>query len=241
MPGAGNSNATNVGLATKDVYCHLGVFRIDPICRAPRATPPKSSAPKSLIKSRAKCRSDLSDNLLFRERRLSLFVGSMPNEPRRCLVQVWQPSNQRTLLDTAIACSISVSSLLASRGNVSLPLLIDVRRAPAFEADTTMLAGATWRDPFATDDWIKFLPHHSDIVVYCVHGHEISKNTCAALRAAGLKARYIEGGIEAWTAQSTPTIKKQSALSIPSPINAPSKWVAHERPKIDRIACPRLI
>ena len=184
MPGAGNSNATNVGLATKDVYCHLGVFRIDPICRSPRATPPKSSAPKSLIKSRAKCRSDLSDNLLFRERRLPLFVGSMPNEPRRCLVQVWQPSNQRTIIDTAIACSIS-ASLLTSCGSASSPLLIDVRRAPAFEADTTMLAGATWRDPFATDEWIKFLPHQSDIVVYCVYGHEISKNACAVLRAAG--------------------------------------------------------
>ena len=169
------------------------------------------------------------------------FVGSVPNEPRRCPVQVWQPSNQRTLMDTAIACSISVSSLLASCGSASSPLLIDVRRAPAFEADTTMLAGATWRDSFATDDWIKFLPHHSDIVVHCVHGHEISKNACAALRAAGLKARYLEGGIEAWTAHSAPTIKKQSALSIASPINAPSKWVARERPKIDRIACPWLI
>ena len=144
-------------------------------------------------------------------------------------------------MDTAVPGSTSVASLLASYGSAAAPFVIDVRRIEAFEADAAMLAGDTWRDPFATDDWIKLLPHHSDIVVYCVQGHEISKNACVALRAAGLKARYLKGGIEAWTAHSAPTIKKQSALSIPSPINAPSKWVARERPKIDRIACPWLI
>ena len=144
-------------------------------------------------------------------------------------------------MDTAIPNPISVSSLLASRGTASSPLVIDVRRAPAFEADTTMLAGATWRDPFAVDDWTKFLPHHGQIVVYCVHGHEISKNACAALRAAGLNASYLDGGIEAWKENGAPTIKKRPALSIPSPINLPSIWITRERPKIDRIACPWLI
>ena len=32
-----------------------------------------------------------------------------------------------------------------------------------------------------------------------------------------------------------------SQLAIPSAVNAPSKWVTRERPKIDRIACPWLI
>lgn len=144
-------------------------------------------------------------------------------------------------MDTAIPNPISVSSLLASRGSASSPLVIDVRRAPAFEADTTMLAGATWRDPFAVDDWIKFLPRRSGIVVYCVHGHEVSKNACVALRAAGLNARYLEGGIEAWKEKAAPTIKKQPVFSVPSPINTPSKWITRARPKIDRIACPWLI
>ena len=38
-----------------------------------------------------------------------------------------------------------------------------------------------------------------------------------------------------------PTIRKRSQPTIPSLINAPSKWVTRERPKIDRIACPWLI
>ena len=144
-------------------------------------------------------------------------------------------------MDTAIPSPISVSTLLASRGSASSPLVIDVRRAQAFEADPYLLAGATWRDPFATEEWIKFLPRHVAIVVYCLHGHEISKNACAALRSAGLDAQFLVGGIEDWKASGGPLIRKQSQPSIPSPINAPSKWITRERPKIDRIACPWLI
>ena len=144
-------------------------------------------------------------------------------------------------MDTAIASPISISSLRASSGSAASPLVIDVRRAQAFDADTVMISGATWRDPFATDDWIKFLPRDRDIVVYCVHGHEISKNASASLRAAGMNAHYLDGGIEAWQAAGAPTTKKRAALSIPSAINMPSKWITRERPKIDRIACPWLI
>ncbi len=143
-------------------------------------------------------------------------------------------------MDTVIS-SISVAQLLQRSGSASFPFLIDVRRLQAFESDNSMIAGATWRDPFAVSDWLKFLPVHRGIAVYCVHGHEISKNACAALRAAGLNAHYLEGGIDAWKAGGGPTVKKQAAMSIPSAANKPSKWITRERPKIDRIACPWLI
>jgi rhodanese-related sulfurtransferase len=144
-------------------------------------------------------------------------------------------------MDTAIAKPISIPTLLALTGSAASPLVIDVRRAQTFTADAVMLAGATWRDPFSTAEWIKFLPHERDIVVYCVHGHEISKNACAALREAGLNAHYLEGGIEEGKTHGAPTVRKHPALSIPSPVNLPSKWITRERPKIDRIACPWLI
>ena len=144
-------------------------------------------------------------------------------------------------MDTAIPSPISISSLSASAGSAASPLLIDVRRRETFDADTVMIAGATWRDPLATDDWIKFMPRHRDIVVYCVHGYEISRNASATLRTAGMKAHYLDGGIEAWKQSGAPTIKKQLGLSVPSPFNIPSKWITRERPKIDRIACPWLI
>ncbi len=143
-------------------------------------------------------------------------------------------------MDTVIS-SISVPEVLQHCGSASAPFLIDVRRLPTFSAEKRMIAGATWRDPVAIGDWLKFLPRHRDIAVYCVHGHEISKNTCAALRAAGLNAYFLEGGIEAWMTAGGPTIAKDASLSIPSAVNHPSRWITRERPKIDRIACPWLI
>ena len=139
------------------------------------------------------------------------------------------------------ASGISVAKLFSQLGSKRAPLIVDVRRAVAFEADSAFITSAFWRDPYALDDWLKFLPRHRDIVVYCVHGHEISKNTCSALRTSGLNARYLEGGIEAWREAKGATIRKGVLKGIPAPINAPSKWITRERPKIDRIACPWLI
>ncbi len=143
-------------------------------------------------------------------------------------------------MDT-LTSPISPLPLQARLGRASAPLLIDVRRVPAFEADTELIAGGTWRDPYAVSGWAKFLPRHRDVVVYCVHGHEVSKNAAAALQAQGIRATYLEGGIEAWRAAGFMLCRKSPVLNIPSAINQPSTWVTRERPKIDRIACPWLI
>ena len=139
------------------------------------------------------------------------------------------------------AIGISVAQLASLLGSKKAPLLIDVRRAVAFNADTVVIASAMWRDPYALDDWTKFMPRHRDIVVYCVHGHEISKNTCVALLGAGMNAKYLEGGIEAWNEAKGATARKGIVEAVPSRPNVPSKWITRERPKIDRIACPWLI
>jgi rhodanese-related sulfurtransferase len=143
-------------------------------------------------------------------------------------------------MDTVIP-AISPSQLHAARIGPDAPLLIDVRRAEAFAADPAMLAGATWRDPFAVLEWEKFLPRHRPVVVYCVHGHEISRNACAALRSAGIPASILAGGIEDARAAGLPTVLKHPALNVPSKAMAPSRWITRERPRIDRIACPWLV
>jgi rhodanese-related sulfurtransferase len=143
-------------------------------------------------------------------------------------------------MDTATSF-ISATQLFKTLGSAAAPLLLDVRALPAFQADSRMLASATWRDPATVIDWRKYLPVHRDIVVYCVRGHEISKNTCAALREIGLRVYSLEGGAEAWKSAGLPTIEKHAELRIPAGVNAPTKWVTRERPKIDRIACPWLI
>jgi rhodanese-related sulfurtransferase len=143
-------------------------------------------------------------------------------------------------MDT-VASSFAVSTLLDRLGSPQAPLIIDVRISTAFERDAHLIAGATWRDPFAVSEWSRYLPRHRPVVVYCVHGFEVSKNVADALRAAGVDARSLEGGITAWRDAGGPQLKKLSTPRIPSEVNAPSVWVTRERPKIDRIACPWLI
>lgn len=114
------------------------------------------------------------------------------------------------------------------------PLVIDVRRRPAFNAATDMIAGALRRDPETASSWAKALPSASTVIVYCVHGQDASQGVAQALNGHGIKAHYLKGGIEdGWKS------KKGELDSKPS--NASTRWVTRERPKIDRIACPWLI
>jgi rhodanese-related sulfurtransferase len=53
------------------------------------------------------------------------------------------------------------------------PVVVDVRKRPAFEAAPAMLPGAVWRDPHAIEQWAAELPSGCPIAVYCVHGHEV--------------------------------------------------------------------
>jgi rhodanese-related sulfurtransferase len=133
-------------------------------------------------------------------------------------------------MDASITASELKSALVGSEP----PLLIDVRRTPAFRAAPDMAAGALRHDPAAVASWAKELPRASSVVVYCMHGHEVSQNAAKALRELGIAARYLEGGLdEGWKAGSGELMGK--------PKEGSTRWVTRERPKIDRIACPWLI
>lgn len=130
--------------------------------------------------------------------------------------------------------SVSATQLQSELADSRPPLLIDVRRTPAFQAAKDMAAGALRRDPSAVAFWAKTLPAGSGVVVYCVHGHEVSQEAARALREAGIDARYLEGGLEeGWKAAG-------GALAL-KPAHASTRWITRERPKIDRIACPWLV
>lgn len=79
-------------------------------------------------------------------------------------------------------------------------LLLDVRRSAVYRASDTILPGARWRDPAEVDRWAGTLPAGRAVVVYCVYGHEVGRATALRLRAAGLDARFLRGGIDAWQA-----------------------------------------
>jgi len=113
------------------------------------------------------------------------------------------------------------------------PLVVDVRRKPAFIGSREMVRGALRRDPARLSDWAAALAPGAQVVVYCDHGHEVSQGVARALEALGARARYLEGGLEAWRSAGGGIARK--------PGGAATRWVTRERPKIDRIACPWLI
>ena len=86
--------------------------------------------------------------------------------------------------------------------------LLDVRRVDDMAASSEQLAGAHWQDPTQIADWAANLPKDQDIVLYCVRGGGVSNSVVDALQAQGLKARFIEGGIEGWKAAGGAVIAK---------------------------------
>jgi rhodanese-related sulfurtransferase len=124
--------------------------------------------------------------------------------------------------------SISAAELGKALRSSAPPLVIDVRRNERFFEAGDFIRGAIRRDPAKLADWSKTLPQGADMIVYCVHGHEVSQNAAKALGA-----KYLEGGIEHW--------RQEGGELAAKPKNAPTRWVTRERPKIDRIACPWLV
>src|SRR5690606_16830576 len=89
------------------------------------------------------------------------------------------------------------------------------------------------RAPEDIERWGRELPPGRPVVVYCVHGHEVSQDAAAALQVAGVDAAYLEHGIAGWAELGLPTRRKIGTT--------PGKWATRERPKVDRIACPWLV
>jgi rhodanese-related sulfurtransferase len=125
------------------------------------------------------------------------------------------------------AC-VSPAALRQSLQSSNPPLVIDVRRNERFLEAPDLIKGALRRDPEQVEAWRKSLPSSAEIIVYCVHGHEVSQGVAKALGG-----KYLEGGVEAWRASGGELAAK--------PRGAATRWVTRERPKIDRIACPWLV
>ena len=54
------------------------------------------------------------------------------------------------------------------------------------------------------DRWRSGLSPSNSVVAYCEHGHQVSQDVVAALRASGLDAAKLAGGIAAWRDASLP-------------------------------------
>jgi rhodanese-related sulfurtransferase len=129
--------------------------------------------------------------------------------------------------------SVSGSELQSALRGERPPLIIDVRGRPAFQGATELIRGALWRDPERVTEWAGELPPASRVVVYCIHGEEVSRGVAQVLRERGPAAQYLQGGFEDWKTAGGVLDRKAGGAN--------TRWVTRERPKIDRIACPWLI
>ena len=86
--------------------------------------------------------------------------------------------------------------------------VLDVRRAGVFDQADALIPGAEWRDPAQVNAWSAQLPKDKPVMVYCVYGHEVGRSTAMRLRAAGVDARFLSGGIDGWKAAGRPLAAK---------------------------------
>ena len=156
-----------------------------------------------------------------------------------------------TAIPTHIPFHIAPRELAARVGAPGAPLLLDVRRHARFADSAHMLATAQWCAPDSLASFAPVVPPR-EIVVYCVHGHEVSQQAAAGLRQAGWHARFLAGGFDGgepgvdtpqdiadWRSVRPWVMRKRADLGVDG--IHPSTWITRERPKIDRIACPWLV
>jgi len=140
-------------------------------------------------------------------------------------------------MDTA-SFDIPPTELAQSLGRAVGPCVLDVRRAPAY-AQSGRLLPLAWRVP--PDEIEQWASRHTPrtVVVYCVHGHEVSAQAVQQLRDKGWDAYRLQGGINAWLALGLPSLCQCPQWGVGA--DTPSRWITRARPLIDRVACPWLI
>lgn len=132
---------------------------------------------------------------------------------------------------------ISPENLMRRIGLLDVPILLDVCTDEDFNADPVLIPGAR-RHPFAqVADLVAGLSGQS-VVVICQKGLKLSQGAAAVLRARGIAAEALEGGVLGWRVAGLPLVP---VSALPGIAAGGTLWVTRQRPKIDRIACPWLI
>lgn len=128
---------------------------------------------------------------------------------------------------------MSPKQLMRLIGTPDCPLIVDVC-IPDDVAENPYRIPTSL--PAAHNDITAMLPQMQDrhVVVVCQKGKKLSHGTAALLRAHGIHAEVLAGGMLAWLAADYPRVPIAHLAGT-------DLWVTRHRPKIDRIACPWLI
>ncbi len=98
---------------------------------------------------------------------------------------------------------LTAPQLAALLGETAPPLLLDVREP--WEHELAAITGSQLLPLGRLAGGIDALPRDRRIVAYCHHGIR-SRHALDALRAAGLDAQHLVGGIDAWSVQVDPAV-----------------------------------
>jgi len=134
--------------------------------------------------------------------------------------------------------TISRDKLFRLIGTPGCPAIVDVRTDEAFAADPRLIPGARRRPAGEVSAWAGSLGGRSAVVT-CRKGEELSQGVGALLRAEGVAAEALEGGVTGWAAAGLPMVPE--AVLPQRDAEGRTVWVTRARPKVDRIACPWLI
>ncbi|MBD3663342.1 chromate resistance protein ChrB domain-containing protein [Sulfitobacter aestuariivivens] len=133
---------------------------------------------------------------------------------------------------------ITVPQLLRLIGTPECPVIVDISIDPDHDEDPYLIPGS-FRHPHTDIPGLKARLGGRACVVTCQQGIKLSQGLVARLRADGLAAEYLSGGMYGW--RDHPQMTRIPAEAIPAPVDGATLWVTRHRPKIDRIACPWLI
>ncbi len=96
---------------------------------------------------------------------------------------------------------------LANKDNVCI---LDARLQRDFEDSEYTLPNSVWKDPLKIDQWIDTIPKDQKVVIYCVHGRNISESVTERLVSEGIDASFIESGIEGIRELGVDVVKSDS-------------------------------
>jgi rhodanese-related sulfurtransferase len=132
--------------------------------------------------------------------------------------------------------SITCEKLFRLIGTPQSPLIVDARRAQT--TLTSFVPSSVPFEVFKGRDATR-LPVGSLIVFVCDDGGARSNGLAAILRAQGVAAEVLDGGLAQWSRDGMPVV---SGRRLPNRNDrGETVWVTRARPKVDRIACPWLI
>lgn len=133
---------------------------------------------------------------------------------------------------------ISVLQLLRLIGLPDAPAIVDICIEPDFAEDPHLIPGS-FRHAHTDITGLKARLAGQRCVIVCQKGIKLSQGVAAWLRADGIRAEYLAGGMVAWRDHAQ--TMRIPAAALPPFVDGASLWVTRHRPKIDRIACPWLI